>query len=146
MKKHLKNTLMGISWGLTFNMIFLVIAVAINADFLKNISQYNFIKYAICSVIIGIGFHLPSVIYDKPNLSLPVKSIIHLGIGFVIYLIVAFYAGWIGAGYGAIATIIFIAISIVFTLLIYVCFYMYHKKEADIMNNKIKEIEKLNNN
>lgn len=145
MKKYLKNTLMGISWGLTVNMIFLVIAVAINADFLKNISQYDFIKYAICAVIIGIGFYLPSVIYDKPTLSLPVKATIHLGIGFTVYLIVAFFAGWIGADYGAIATVISIATSIVFSLLIYACFYLYHKKEADIMNSKIKEIEKLNN-
>ena len=90
MKKYLKNTLMGISWGLTLNMIFLVVAVAINADFLKSISQYEFIKYAICSVIIGLGFYLPSMIYEKPNISMPVKATVHLGTGFVIYLITAF--------------------------------------------------------
>lgn len=142
MKKYIKNTLMGISWGLTVNMIFLVVAVAVNADFLKSIAQYDFIKYAICSAIIGLGFWVPSVIYDKPNLSLPVKSIIHLGIGYIVYVITALFAGWIGAGYGAIATIISLAISILFTLLIYSCFYLYHKKEAAIMNSKIKEIKK----
>ena len=102
-----------------------------------------FIKYAICSVIIGIGFYLPSIIYDKPNITLPVKATVHLGIGFVIYLVTAFLAGWIG-GYGAIATFISIAISILFTLLIYMCFYLYYRKEAVVMNKKIKEIQKTN--
>lgn len=143
MKKYLKNTLMGISWGLTVNMVFLVVAVAVNADFLKSISQYDFIKYAICSVIIGIGFYLPSIIYDKPNITLPLKATVHLGIGFVIYLVTAFFAGWIG-GYGAIATFISIAISILFTLLIYMCFYLYYRKEAVVINKKIKEIQKTN--
>lgn len=144
MKKYIKNTLMGISWGLTVNMIFLVVAVAVNADFLKSITQYDFIKYAICSAIIGLGFWVPSVIYDKPNLSLPVKSILHLGIGYVIYVITAFFAGWIGAGYSAVFTVGSLIASVLFTLLIYVCFYLYHRKEADMMNSKIREIQKTN--
>lgn len=142
MKKYLKNTLMGISWGLTVNMVFLVIAVAVNADFLKSISQFDFIKYAVCAVVVGVGFYLPSIIYDKPNITLPVKATVHLGIGFVVYLITAIFAGWINTGYGILATVISIAISILFTLLIYMCFYLYHRKEAEVMNTKIKELEK----
>lgn len=142
MKKYLKNSLMGASWGLTVNMVFLVIAVAVNADFLKSISQFDFIKYAVCAVIVGIGFWLPSVIYDNPNIAMPFKVIVHLGIGFSIYLAAAVFAGWINTDYGVLYAVISIAISILFTLLIYMCFYLYYRKEATIMNTKIKEIEK----
>lgn len=142
MKKYLKNLLMGASWGVTVNMVCLIIEVAINADFLKSISQFDFIKYAVCAAIVGVGFWLPSVIYDNPNIAMPVKVVVHLGIGFSIYLAAAIFAGWINTDYGVLYAVISIAISILFTLLIYMCFYLYYRKEAAVMNTKIKEIEK----
>lgn len=142
MKKYLKNSLMGASWGLTINMVFLIISVSINENFLKSISQFDFIKYAVCAVIVGLGFWLPSVIYDNPNIAMPVKIVVHLGIGFFIYFAAAIFAGWINTDYGVLYAVISVAIGILFTVLIYICFYLYYRKEAKVMNTKIKEMEK----
>ncbi len=112
MKKIIKLTFIGIMMGCTIN------------------------------VILGIGFTLPSLIYDKENISFPLKLFIHMTIGFIIYICCAYKANWIPIELGIIPVLISFIISIFIAFIIWFGFYLYLKKEADNINKNLKENEK----
>lgn len=140
MKKIIRNVLMGIALGCTVFVIISIIFALINGDS----SMYTtdeFIKNAICSMIVGVGFSLPAIVYDNDKMSMGIKVLIHMGIGISVYLIIAFIAGWIPVkeGLGAILTTILIAIIISF--IIWFFFYLYNKNEVKKLNTKIRETQ-----
>lgn len=137
MRKVLKNLLLGAAWGCTVNCIVcLVIAFCIGEiGFTAN----EFLIQVIASVVVGIGFTLPTLIYKNEHLSQAIKMLIHLGIGFVIYFPTAFFVGWFPKEIGVLGMILCVAIVIFISLIVYFFFYLYYKNEANIMNKKIKE-------
>lgn len=143
MKNVIKSIALGISWGFTVLVAYLTISVIISGDFLANIAPDVFIKYVICSAVTGLGFYIPSLIYYNESISKVLQVIFHLGIGFAIYLPVAFFAGWIPTEFGILPVVISLAISVVFSLLVWLCFSLYYKKQAENINKKI--IEKQSN-
>ena len=76
------------------------------------------------------------------RISRGLQVIIHLGTGFAIYIPVAFFAGWIPTAYGAIAVAIALLIAVVFSLLVWLCFALYYRKQAQKINRKIIEKQK----
>jgi hypothetical protein len=47
-------------------------------------------------VLIGLGFGVPAIVYNKESLPMPIKVIIHMEIGCVVYTVVGYAIGWIG--------------------------------------------------
>lgn len=139
MKNIIKSIVLGIGWGFTVFVVYLTIGVIISGDFLAGIAQDDFIKYVICSAVIGLGFSVPSLIYRNERISRGLQVIIHLGTGFAIYVPVAFFAGWIPTAYGAIAVAISLLCAVVFSLLVWLCFALYYRKQAQEINRKIVE-------
>ncbi|MDD6988231.1 DUF3021 domain-containing protein [Ruminococcus sp.] len=139
MKNIIKSIVLGIGWGFTVFVVYLTIGVFISSDFLAGIAQDDFIKYVICSAVIGLGFSVPSLIYRNERISRGLQVIIHLGTGFTIYVPVAFFAGWIPTAYGAIAVAISLLCAVVFSLLVWLCFALYYRKQAQEINRKIVE-------
>lgn len=139
MKKLISTSAIGIGCGFSILVIFLLTAILINPDFFADINQAEFIRYVVCSAITGLGFSIPSMIYEKESISRGLQVIIHLGTGFLIYIPTAFFAGWIPTAYGFIAVAISFMIALVFALSIWFCFWIYFRKEAVLMNEKIAE-------
>lgn len=139
MRKIISSVAIGISWGFTVLVLYLTIGVIISKDFLAGITPDVFIKYVICSAIVGLGFSVPSLIYQNERIAKALQVIIHLGTGFAIYISVAFFAGWIPTNYGFIPAAISLLIAVVFTLVIWLCFSLYYRKKADEINRKIIE-------
>ena len=139
MKNIIKSIILGIGWGFTVFVVYLTIGVIISGDFLAGIAQDDFIKYVICSAVIGLGFSVPSLIYRNERISRGLQVIIHLGTGFAIYVPVAFFAGWIPTAYGAIAVAVSLLCAVVFSLLVWLCFALYYRKQAQEINRKIVE-------
>ena len=137
MKNVIKSIAVGISWGFTVLVAYLTIGVIISSDFLATIAPNDFIKYVICSAVIGLGFSVPSLIYYNERISRILQVIIHLGTGFAIYVPVAFFAGWIPTAYGAIAVALSLLCAVVFSLLVWLCFALYYRKQAQEINRKI---------
>ncbi|WP_343251033.1 DUF3021 domain-containing protein [Diplocloster hominis] len=139
MKKILKLFLMGIAWGCTMNVFIGMFGVATSGpEFLiSNTSDY----YAniIAGIIIGLGFTIPSVVYDKEEMARGIQVLIHLGIGLTIYFIAAFWRGWVPLQYGAGMVIGMIAGILAVTGVIWFCFYLYYRNEAMKINKKLKE-------
>lgn len=142
LKKIGKNLFLGIACGsLVFNIIGVIFAVTCDSNELVIIRE-EYIKQLVCSMIVGIGFWLPSISYEFRNLSNVMKVLIHMGVGTIVYVGAGFYAGWIPVGIG-ITNIILIIISIILiSFAIWAGFYIYYKKEAQLINKKISKNNK----
>ena len=105
------------------------------------LDHYRFTKMVIGSVIVGLGFGIPTVVYRKDSLPMPIRVIIHMGTGCIIYTIVAFAVGWMG-GTGSIEKVIVAAaVQIGVAFLIWYMFMRYYRKEARKMNKRIQEMK-----
>lgn len=138
MNKIIKLSISGITIGCT---IFTIIGIMINIFNSGNFEllDWSFTKMAIGSMIVGMGFSIPSLVYESQKISLLLKILIHMGSGSVIMLITSFMVGWIPLSLG-----LFISISIVLSMfitafIIWLCFFTYYKKQAQKINKKIKE-------
>ena len=124
--KIIKKIFFGIGWGCTFFVICGMISARIaGGEWIFSGTQ--FIKQAICSMIAGIGFCVPAIVYENDKISRGLQVLIHMGIGLIIYFIVGFYAGWIPVKSGMISTIFTIVFMIGISFAIWFGFYIIIK-------------------
>ncbi|MCU9807607.1 MAG: DUF3021 domain-containing protein [Paraclostridium dentum] len=137
-KKIVSNILYGIAWGCTIFTLQGIIVASTDNNYLM-MTNKEYIVNAICSVIIGIGFYLPSIVYENDRISRGLQVVVHMGIGISIYLICAFYAEWIPVERGMAVTISSIIIIVTISFIIWGAFYIYNKNEARKINEKLQE-------
>ena len=106
-KDLVKSTAISIGMAMT---IFCLVGVVFDVGYKGNFSldDYRFTKMVAGCVLVGLGFGVPTIVYRKDNLPMPIRVIIHMGIGCVVYTIIAYAVGWIG-GSGTIGQGILIA-------------------------------------
>ena len=105
------------------------------------LDHYRFTKMVIGSIIVGLGFGIPTFIYRKDSLPMPIRVIIHMGTGCIVYTIVAFAVGWMG-GAGSIGkAIVAAAVQMSVAFLIWYLFMRHYRKEAMKMNQRIQEMK-----
>lgn len=136
--KILKLTLNGIAWGCTVCTFVLMIGAMIAGDAFLPTSAGSFIKQSIASMIVGIGFVVPTLIYEKENLSRGIQTLIHMGIGFLIYFPIAFYMNWLPVDSGWLMVLLSILIAVAVSFIILSAYYLYYKKEAERINKRIE--------
>ena len=135
MKKIILYILRGIGLGCVFfTLSGIIFDIIFKGSFLLN--HWYYTKMAIGSMITGIAFYVPSLVYQNEKLS---KVFIHMGIGLVTYISVGLYVGWIPLQAGAWAIIGTIVIAVVVSFLIWFGFYLYYRQEAKRINAKLKE-------
>ena len=139
MKNLIKNTITSIGIALTvFCVTGMVFDIAYDGNF--SLDNYQFSKMVIGCIIVGLGFGLPAMIYQKDNLPMPFKIIIHMGTGCIIYTIVA-YRFWRLSGKTIISNRIIAAIfQIALAFIIWGGFMLHYRNDARKMNEKIKEL------
>lgn len=140
MRKLIEVTFQGIAVSSLILTVITIVVFALKGD--QTLSLLTFITYLVAAMVIGVGFSLPSVIYDNPNLSMVIKFIIHMGIGVTILLATIILVGWIPTDKGWPALITGIILAIIFACIIWFIFYLYHRKEARDVNKQIKKIQK----
>ena len=140
-KDLLKSTVISIGMALT---IFCLVGVFFDIYYGGNFSleNYGYTKMVLGSIIVGLGFGVPTVVYNKDSLPMPVKVIIHMGIGCAVYTAVAFAVGWFGASTTVGQGIVIAAIQLLVAFVIWFCFMRYYRKEAKKMNEKIQAMKK----
>ena len=140
-KDLLKSTVISIAMALT---IFCLIGMAFDIAYGGNFSleNYGYTKMALGSILVGLGFGVPTVVYNSEKIPQPIKVIIHMGIGCVIYTVVAFAVGWFGGSTTLWQGLIIAAIQLAVAFIIWFCFMRYYKKEARKMNEKIQAMKK----
>jgi len=141
LKDILKSTVISIGMALT---IFCLVGIFFDITYGGNFSMegYQFTKMVTGSAIVGIGFGVPTVVYNSEKLPMPVKVLIHMGIGCVIYTAVAYAVGWFGGSATPVQGLAIAGIQLVVAFIIWFCFNTYYRKEAKQMNDKIQSMKK----
>lgn len=142
MKKMLRNFFVGIAYGCTISCFIMLGGALIWGDKFVDFTAKEFIIQIVCSMITGIGFVCPTVVYEKDNLSHGMQVLIQMSIGVPIYVICAIIAKWIPVDGGVGIIISSILIMLVASILIWTGFYVYYRREAMKINKKIGGIDK----
>jgi uncharacterized membrane protein (DUF485 family) len=139
-KDLVKSTAISIGMAMT---IFCLVGVVFDVGYKGNFSldDYRFTKMVIGCVLVGLGFGVPTIVYRKDSLPMPVRVIIHMGIGCTIYTIVAYSVGWIGGSASPAMGILIAAVQLLIAFLIWFLFMRYYRSEAKRLNEKIQEMK-----
>ena len=103
------------------------------------VSEYTVTKMALGSLGIGLGFGLPSVVYTDEKLSRPVQIAIHIVIGCVVMLAIAFLVGWIPRDRGLLPALLAILSMLLTAFIIAVLTYRRQKKLAERINRELEQ-------
>ena len=135
-----KSTMIGIGIAM---VIFCIEGISFDIRYNGNFSleNYQFTKMVIGCVLVGMGFGIPSIVYRKDNIPMPVRVLIHMGTGCVIYTFVAYSVGWIGGSATILQGILNAAIKLGVAFVIWFCFMRYYRLEARKMNDRIQEMK-----
>ncbi len=139
-KKLLKKLCYGVGTGcfVFVAMLFIapIFAGGANAFFAEKTGA-EWQLTALCCILISVGFYVPSLIYENEKLALWLRTLIHMLIGTIAYLLTAYFAGWMESDLGGTAVRLLIALGA--AAIIWLCIFLYIKGQARRMNQKIKE-------
>ena len=139
MKDLLKSIVISIGMAMTiFCLAGIVFDIGYKGSF--SLEDYRFTKMVVGCVLIGLGFGVPTIVYGKESLPMPIKVLIHMGTGCVIYTVVAYAVGWMGNTTNIRQGVIIAAIQLAVAFVIWFCFSRYYRREAKKMNEKIREM------
>jgi hypothetical protein len=127
---------MGIGMGFSvFTVTGAIFTAANGGDF--HLENLLFVKMALGAMLVGIAYSVPASVYESDKLPMPIKILLHMGIGTAVMIPVALYLGWIPSGLGWPVLLAAIAAEVAVALLIWLCFWAYYKGEARRINMKI---------
>jgi hypothetical protein len=137
----LKSTVISIGMALSiFSLACVVFDIAYGGNF--SMENYQLTKMVAGSILVGLGFGMPTVVYNSERIPMPIKVIIHMGIGCSIYTAVAYAVGWFGAAATFTQGLIIAGIQLLVAFIIWFCFMRYYRKEAKKMNEKIQSMKR----
>lgn len=139
--KLIKLIIKGICWGCTISIFILMTGAATVGDSFLDMGADYFIRQSIASMIVGIGFSVPTLIYDKESLSRKIQTLIHMGIGFLVFFPIAYCLGWIPVVFGWGAALLSVVIALVISFAIWYGYYLYYKREAKKLNQKLERLK-----
>lgn len=137
-KKMLRRSFIGIGAAVMISSIVMMIIDITNGGSL-GFQNYQYTKMFLGAVIVGLGFGLPSLVYENENIPYPLQVVFHMGIGCAVMLAIAFSVGWIPSGGRAPVVILSVAGEIVVAFLIWKVITVHYKNEAEQINRKLKE-------
>ena len=139
-KDILKSTVISIGMALAiFSLVGIVFDVGYGGNF--SLDHYRFTKMIIGCIILGIGFGVPTVVYSSERLPMPIKVLIHMGIGLTVYTIVAYAVGWIGGSASLGQGLVIAAIQIAVVFIIWFGFMRHYRAEVRKMNEVIQAMK-----
>lgn len=139
-KDLFKSTIISIGMAMTiFCLVGTIFDISYGGNF--SLENYRFTKMVIGCVLVGLGFGVPTVIYKKDNLPIPIRAIIHMGIGCVVYTVVAYAVGWIDTSITLGQGIVIAAMQLAVAFVIWFLFMRYYRAEAKKINDKIQAMK-----
>ena len=139
-KDLVKSTVISIAMAMA---IFCFVGVVFDIIYKGNfhLENYQFTKMVVGCIIVGLGFGIPSIVYSKDSLPMPIRVLIHMGIGCIVYTIVAYSVGWLGNISDIGQGILVVALQLSVALIIWLLFMTYYRKEAKKLNDKIQNMK-----
>jgi drug/metabolite transporter (DMT)-like permease len=90
------------------------------------------------AIVVGWGFSLTGLIYEKEDLAFPLQVIFQMGIGMSILFAVAIYLQWMPINLGIGIIIEWIIMACIFAAVFWLGFYFYYYLEAREINQKLE--------
>ena len=90
------------------------------------------------SIVVGWGFSLTGLVYEKEDIAFPLQILFQMGIGMTILFIVAIYLQWMPVNLGIGIIIEWIIIACIFAAIAWCGFYIYYYLEAREINQKLE--------
>ena len=120
-------------------IVMLVMVLISLQNGLQNISftGVTIINAFLGSIVVGWGFSLTGLIYERDDIAFPLQIAFQMGIGMVILFIVAVYLQWMPINLGIGIIIEWIIIACVFAAVSWCGFYIYYYLVARDLNNKL---------
>ncbi|MDO4789301.1 MAG: DUF3021 domain-containing protein [Johnsonella sp.] len=141
MKNMIKSSFIGVAISiLIFCVVGLVIDITNKGIF--SLANYQFTKMVLGAIGVGLGFGLPSFIYENDRIPYPLQIVFHMGIGCAVMLIIGFAAGWIPTTAGFAPVIATVAGEILVAFIIWKCLSVHYKKEAEKINEQLNLLNK----
>lgn len=91
------------------------------------------------SIVVGWGFSLTGIIYERDDIAFPLQVAFQMGIGMAILFIVAIYLQWMPIDHGIGIIIEWIIIACIFAAVSWCGFYIYYYLVARDLNKKLSE-------
>lgn len=91
------------------------------------------------SIVVGWGFSLTGLIYEREDVAFPLQVAFQMGIGMLILFIVAVYLQWMPVDLGMGIIIEWIIIACIFAAISWCAFYIYYYLVARELNKKIMD-------
>lgn len=91
------------------------------------------------SIVVGWGFSLTGLIYERDDIAFPLQVAFQMGIGMVILFIVAIYLQWMPINLGIGIIIEWIIMACIFAAVSWCGFYIYYYLMARDLNKKLSE-------
>lgn len=95
------------------------------------------LRSILASAVVGVSFSVPSFIYD--HIPKSYQMLFHMGIGYLVFFPLAFYAHGIPVDAGIYAVIGTILFMIIVSFSIWLGFYFYYKRKAKLINQSIQK-------
>ena len=90
------------------------------------------------SIVVGWGFSLTGLIYEREDIAFPLQVAFQMGIGMTIVFIVAIYLQWMPINLGLSIIVEWVIIACIFAAISWCGFYIYYYLVARDLNNKLK--------
>lgn len=144
-KLVVKYILLGISWGCTCFVAMCLLYFVRGGETLLAPIYKDFARQSIGSMIVGIACGGTAIVYQFNRFSWLTKTIIHFCVGMSVFYPAAIYLGWIPFYPNRIIyTILHFLFSCCIFMSIWFCFYLFNRKEARRINERLKELEQDN--
>ena len=133
----IKRLAMGAFVG-CFIVMFIMVLISLqqgpqNVDF----SGSTIINAFLGSIVVGWGFSLTGMIYERDDIAFPLQIAFQMGIGMIILFIVAIYLQWMPTNLGIGIIIEWIIIACIFAAISWCGFFVYYYLVARELNKKI---------
>ena len=89
------------------------------------------------SIVVGWGFSLTGLIYEREDIAFPLQVAFQMGIGMIILFLVAIYLQWMPVNLGIGIIVEWIIIACIFAAISWGGFYIYYYLVARELNNKL---------
>lgn len=89
------------------------------------------------SIVVGWGFSLTGIIYEREDIAFPLQVAFQMGIGMTLLFIVAIYLQWMPINLGLSIIVEWIIIACVFAAVSWCGFYIYYYLVARDLNSKL---------